>query len=267
MYKTTDFLAGFFVIASMALTLWATIILGGHESALKELILGKEDTSLVVKFNKIAGLEVNHSVKVQGHEYGKVAKIELDPRDSTLLVELKLDRPIQVFEGYKIQITDESVLGGKAVYIDVGNKMGKKIESLYGKGRKNLVGVVSGNLMSEGGNILADNREDIRKIIKNIKQITDNIKEISVSVNEGNGIVSKLINDEEMGNHLKTSIADLNRIIGKVRKGEGFLGKLLTDETIFNDVKKLLKEAQTSLEDLREQAPITTFSGTLLGAF
>lgn len=266
MYKTTDFLAGFFVIGSLALTLWATIILGGHESALKELILGKEDTSILVNFEKVAGLEVNHSVKVQGRDYGKVAKIDFN-KDGTLLVELKLDKPVAIYKGYKIQITDESVLGGKSVYVDIGDKNNEKIKELYGKVKTKLTGTTSGNIMSEGGNILADNREDIRKIILNIKAITENIKTISSSVNQGNGIVSKLINDEEMGNNLKTSIADLNKIIGKVRNGEGFLGKLLTDETIFTDVKRLLKEAQTSLEDLREQAPITTFSGTLLGAF
>lgn len=266
MYKTSDYIAGIFVLVSLALMLWITIVLGGHQSALKEIIFGAKNTQLLIRFDQVAGLEVNHAVKVQGHKFGKVKEIKFDDK-GFIIVEVKLEDKITIYEDYKIDIKDESILGGKAIYIEIGSKNKKELSNLFTDSPNVLTGTISGNLMAEGGNILSDNREDIRVIVKNIKDITQKIREISDKVNHGDGIVAKLINDKDMGDDLKKGVADLQAMIAKVKDGEGFLGKLINDDKLYREVEKIIKEAQNALEDMREQAPITTFAGTLMGAF
>jgi phospholipid/cholesterol/gamma-HCH transport system substrate-binding protein len=266
MYKNSDFLAGAFVIGAFALMLWATMIIGGHKGAFIEIFTGKENRILTVKFENISGLEVNHGVRVQGHKFGKVIKINLD-KAGLLLVDVELNSPQFIYEGYNIEIKDESVLGGKAVYIDIGNKNGKQIQGLYTDNAPILNGKSGANLMAEGGNLLADNREDIRKIVLNVKEISEHIKAISVKANEGDGVVAKVLNDKELAENLKTTMANINLVVAKIKNGEGFLGKLISDDSLYKDVQKLIKDAQATLEDLREQAPITTFAGTIMGAF
>lgn len=266
MYKNSDFIAGIFVIVAFGILLWATIILGGHQGAIKDMIVGKENNLLTIQFDNISGLEVNHGVKVQGHKYGKVVKINLD-KSGVILVDVELEKQVNIYESYFIEIKDESVLGGKAIYIDVGDKNGLQIENLYAEKKVILKGKPSGNLMAEGGNILADNRADIREIVKNIKDISEKIKSVSSKVNEGEGTIAKIINDKELADNLKASVANINTILAKVKNGEGFLGKLINDEGLYKDIQKLIKDAQNALEDMREQAPITTFAGTIMGAF
>ena len=266
MYKNSDFLAGAFVIGAFVLMLWATMVLGGHKGAVLEIFTGKENRILVIQFENISGLEVNHGVRVQGHKFGKVVNINLD-KAGLLLVSVELKSQQVIYEGYNIEIKDESVLGGKAVYIDLGNKNGKALEDLYTDKAPILKGKSGGNLMAEGGNILADNREDIRKIVLNIKDISEQIKAISAKANEGDGVVAKVLNDKELAENLKTTMANINIVVAKIKNGEGFLGKLISDDSLYKDVQKLIKDAQATLEDLREQAPITTFAGTIMGAF
>ena len=266
MYKNTDFLAGVFVIGALVIMLWATMVLGGHQGALLEAFTGKENRVLTIQFENISGLEVNQDVRVQGHKFGKVVKITLD-KAGLLLVDVELNNPQFIYEGYEIEIKDESVLGGKAVYINVGNKNGLQIENLYTEKAPILKGKSAGNLIAEGGNILAENREDVRAIVKNIKNISDQIKAISTKVNEGEGVLAKVLNDKELADNLKNSVANINTIFLKIRNGEGFIGKLVADDSLYREIQKLVKDAQAALEDLREQAPITTFAGTLMGAF
>ena len=47
------------------------------------------------------------------------------------MVETTLNSKVNIYQGYSIEIKDESVLGGKAVYINVGNKNSLQIENLY----------------------------------------------------------------------------------------------------------------------------------------
>ena len=42
---------------------------------------------------------------------------------------------------------------------------------------------------------------------------------------------------------------------------------MINEDGVYKDLQKLLKDAQEALEDMREQAPITTFAGTIMGAF
>ncbi|MBI4230247.1 MAG: MCE family protein [Planctomycetes bacterium] len=73
---------------------------------------------------------------------------------------------------------------------------------------------------------------------------------------------------------LNTLLADADRTVveigslaRRVNEGEGTLGRFAGDPAVYEETRRILAELRETLQDLREQAPISTFLGALLGAF
>ncbi len=49
--------------------------------------------------------------------------------------------------------------------------------------------------------------------------------------------------------------------------GQGTLGKLVNENKVYNNADDLIKELKDTMEDAREQAPITSFIRAALLAF
>jgi len=113
-----------------------------------------------------------------------------------------------------------------------------------------------GRLMSDG--TLAD---DMEKTAANLRDITDRL-------NAGEGLLGKLMSeDDTLYADLKASASAMREISERIRAGEGTLGKLATDDALFDEAKLLLQEVRAAVDDLRETAPITTFTSIFFGAF
>ena len=98
--------------------------------------------------------------------------------------------------------------------------------------------------------------------------------ELGQQIQRGEGVMGKLLADEGLGNELeqivknvKTATEDLNTVVAHVRMGEGSLGKILMDQELYDEALKSVKLLTRSLEDYREAAPITAFTGVLFSAF
>jgi len=119
--------------------------------------------------------------------------------------------------------------------------------------------------------------------------VVDNLKEITDKVNQGEGTLGRLMSDGTLADDMEKTAANLRDItdrlnageglLGKlmssamreiserIRAGEGTLGKLATDDALFDEAKLLLQEVRAAVDDLRETAPITTFTSIFFGAF
>ena len=139
-------------------------------------------------------------------------------------------------------------------------------------------------------------------VLDNLKAAMANVREVTEKVNEGEGTLARLLNDDGLYQEVQGIATDLRAISGRLAAGEGTLGKLLSaDDTLYNDVSatvaslkrlvgdveagqgtfgKLLREddiyhqfqqvlndARGAIDDFRETAPITTFSSIFFGAF
>ncbi len=60
---------------------------------------------------------------------------------------------------------------------------------------------------------------------------------------------------------------DIADIVGKANRGEGTLGKIINDPTLYNDLLNGINTLRAGFEDIREQAPITTFATLLFQVF
>ncbi len=86
---------------------------------------------------------------------------------------------------------------------------------------------------------------------------------------EGSGDIFGEITDfiaENRANIYK-SIRNIRDITSKINTGKGTIGKLVNENKIYNNTDDLVKEVRETIEDSREQAPITSFIRAALLAF
>jgi phospholipid/cholesterol/gamma-HCH transport system substrate-binding protein len=130
----------------------------------------------------------------------------------------------------------------------------------------------------------ADTAQRFKNIVRNVEDASDNtvgatrsIKSIVSKIDDGKGLIGTLMNDEETGQAIKEAVkgtpalVDSMRRVGdeigtmaaRVNRGEGSVGKLFTDDTLYNDTINAVNTLRSGIEDIREQAPITTFASLL----
>lgn len=77
--------------------------------------------------------------------------------------------------------------------------------------------------------------------------------------------VSEIV--EENRPNIFASIRNIKDITDKINAGQGTLGKLVNQDGIHAQSEELVKELRETIEDAREQAPITSFIRAALTAF
>jgi phospholipid/cholesterol/gamma-HCH transport system substrate-binding protein len=119
------------------------------------------------------------------------------------------------------------------------------------------------------GLILKDTeaREKLALAISDLSETVADIREIARKANEGEGLVAQIVNDPEMGADAKNVFADIHELIHKVNEGQGTLGQLVNNPRAWEELLKILVLARETIEDIREQAPISTFVNALFATF
>ena len=102
--------------------------------------------------------------------------------------------------------------------------------------------------------------EDGRVLIEEARTIATNLR-------EGKGTLGKLLTDEAAFDDLMAVLNDIKSAAHDLTEGEGTLGLLIKDPTLHKQAKAILTDFQAILEAYREQAPMITFTGSILGAF
>ncbi|HOK01882.1 MAG TPA: MlaD family protein [Spirochaetota bacterium] len=72
---------------------------------------------------------------------------------------------------------------------------------------------------------------------------------------------------DENREDLRIAIRNFREFSEKINKGEGTIAKLVNEGTIHDDTGKLIQELRDTIEDSREQAPVTSFIRAALTAF
>jgi phospholipid/cholesterol/gamma-HCH transport system substrate-binding protein len=109
--------------------------------------------------------------------------------------------------------------------------------------------------------MVGDNREDIRTVIESIRQVADKL-------NQGEGLIARLLNDPALGNDLLTvsnnlrSFSDDVKVISEdIRSGKGTLGQLIRDEGVYRELQLMLASFRESSDVARENAPLASLTG------
>ncbi|MCH2373721.1 MAG: MlaD family protein [Planctomycetes bacterium] len=129
----------------------------------------------------------------------------------------------------------------------------------------NNVSDLTDSLKSEKGIIplLLNNeeaKEDLRAAIVDLRQIAH-------KASEGDGVIAALLNDSELADNVTESVESFNEIVQKANSGHGTLGQIINNPKAWDELVQILVQARETIEDLREQAPISTFVNAVFAVF
>lgn len=122
-----------------------------------------------------------------------------------------------------------------------------KSDSLLGK---KFVGIYPGSPFDRAGNAQA--------VITERENLPGKYEDVL-------GAVSEIIDDNR--DNIYASIRNMRDITEKLNTGKGTFGKLINEDKIHTQTESLVKELRETIEDAREQAPITSFIRAALTAF
>lgn len=149
-------------------------------------------------------------------------------------VYVTLDVPISLRRGYKIDVVNASMLGGKYLKIYEGPENAPE--------------------MGENVTILGATPIDM---IEELGVAVNGLQSMINAVSEGQGTLGKLLNDDTMYNNMVELSDDLMVIVARIEQGEGTVGKLLNDDMVYEDASVLM----ANLRDISDR--LAAGEGTL----
>ncbi len=211
-------------------------------------------------FSEISGLRDGDNVYLRGMNVGRVKQITLE--ENRVHVYTTLDVPIRLRHGYKIEVVNSSMLGGKNLKIyegpDTAELLGDNV-TILGTPPKDIIEELSkavGGLqemiesVSKGQGTLGKLMND-DTIYNNLLSVSENLKATAAGLEEGRGTIGKLLHDDSVYNDASNVVANLKGVSEMLANGEGTIGRLLHEEEMYEDARVLmanLKEISARLE-------------------
>jgi len=180
-------------------------------------------------FSEIGGLREGDNVFLRGMNVGRVKQTDL--QDGHVRVYVSLDVPLHLRHGYKIDVVDASMLGGKNLKIYEGPDDASEL----------------------GGNMTILGSKPV-EMIEEMSRALGGLKKTIDAVNAGEGTLGKLLKDEAIYNNLARISEDLKKIMSRLESGEGSLGMLLTEDDgqLYDDGKALMANLRTISQNLAD---------------
>lgn len=100
-----------------------------------------------------------------------------------------------------------------------------------------------------------------------VDNVLTELSTVAERIGDRSSLLGRVVNDEEMAQKFASIVDDVAEITDKANHGEGILPQLLNDAEAWAELRRILVLARESIEDLREQAPISTFANVLFAVF
>ena len=253
---------GLFFILGLVLIYTVYAVIGSGQ-------LGKDDGyAVIAEFDNVRTLTAGADVRMAGVRIGEVAATEL--ADGRGRVTLRIEESVRIPADSVATITMASLLGQNYISVSYGTsgdsladgasiaseagadigeilgqiqQLGEKLNTMA-DGLSGLGGEGLGELVGNLNALVTDNRGRFDTILQNLETL-------SIKLNQAEGTLGKLINEDGLYNEVMTLVGDLRSasqdmetalggardIIAKVQAGEGTLGKLLVDDSIANELE------------------------------
>ncbi|MCU0431561.1 MAG: MlaD family protein [Cytophagaceae bacterium] len=208
-----------------------------------------------VWYDKIEGLTVSNAVTVNGLAVGRVNATQLVQQGSKnrILVELQIDKKIQLGDSTRAIISSPSLVGGKVVDLKLGTntKVFQHGDTLAGELEKSFTQVLSDKATPVMANLdttvlkinrmlSEENSESLRKTLSNMAAISEDTKSM-LRKNEDNiaGITSNL-------NKLTASLVETEKSIKPLIAKMNILADSLNDL----ELKKTVAKADAAMANI-----------------
>ncbi len=170
-----------------------------------------------IYFDSAPGLEEGAFVKMEGVRIGNVRRIGFSDGRDRIKVRIGLEKDIVLRENTVASIRLSSLLGTNYINLSLAD--------------------LSSPPLPHGASLNGRTPHDFDRILQDAGEFMSMASKAAVR---------------------------LNSILEKVDEGEGFVGKLVNEEELYHSAKDVLLKAQTSLDTIEDLAPVS-FIATVLG--
>lgn len=233
------------VIVSFVLVLWGITFLRGND-------LFNAGKKFYVKYENVEGLTTASKVTVNGLVVGRVSKIDLQD-DGSLIVELSINKPVDITKNTKAVIYAPSMLGDKQIFLDID----RSTNNLADNGDFLANGSVNGlidNLGAKADPIMAKLDEvmtNVNALLVNVnntldpatqKNLQDAIANLNHSMKNVNGTTLKV---DQM---VATNQPKLNNIVNNFNKSSDNLAQfsLQLDKIEVENLQKIINNLEST---------------------
>lgn len=260
-----------FIGSGFILFLVAIFIIGGKENLFTPTFTIKSE------FQSVSGLKTGGQVRLNGISVGKVDGVDILATDK-VLVTMTVESSVKQYikKDSRVTIGSDGLVGNKIVDISPGSAGSPSVED-------------NDMLISEKPVEVSDIMESLKKSSDNASDITKDLADISDKVNNGQGTLGQLVNNDTLyrsadftlrsfsnssgklndifvkvdqmvnnvsGNVENTSVQldrisrDISEIIRKMNSSESVVGTLLTDTVFANNIKAVMLNANNTTANL-----------------
>ncbi len=264
---------GIFIAVGIAIFVAAIFIIGKQQNLFNPVF------KITTNFYNVSGLQVGNNIRFSGIGVGIVDNIKII-NDSTVQVDMLVRKDVQKFikaDSYA-SIGSEGIIGDRIIIITQGSN--------------------SARMAGDGQHIMSKEPIETDDIMKSLKSsaesaeiITVQLAEIMLNINNGQGMLGRLIQDSTIAENVnltienfkkssegldktievtkenvfafmeslrktaaKTEVASnqLGEIMTKINNGEGAIGMLIRDTTIVNNIDETIFNLKESSIGLNE---------------
>ncbi|MBF0695556.1 MAG: MCE family protein [Flavobacterium sp.] len=182
---------GIFITIGLALFLLAIFVIGRQKNLFDPVF------TLHARFSNVSGLQVGNTVRFSGINVGTVENIRI-LNDTTIQVSMLVKSDVQKF----IKIDSEAGIGSEGI---IGDRL---ITISHGTPEAKIV--VNGQLLNSYEPVETDEiMQSLQITAGNAAIATTEISEILYKINNGEGTLGRLINDEEIAENIDETIENL----------------------------------------------------------
>lgn len=184
---------GLFVSLGILFLIAIIFLIGSQQN------LFSSEIKITTTFRNASGLQVGSAVRFSGIPVGTVQNVEII-NDSTVQVDVSIKTEVQKFikTDSKASIGSEGVIGDKLLVISQGSSKSKQISD---------GAVIKSFEPVEMDDILAS----VKVTAENAEIITDELGMLLTDINDGEGTLGKLMNDEGMAEDLEKTMENLRK--------------------------------------------------------
>ncbi|MFT6321961.1 MAG: phospholipid/cholesterol/gamma-HCH transport system substrate-binding protein [Granulosicoccus sp.] len=210
-----------------------------------------ETITIYSDFRNVKGLQSGNNVRFSGINVGSIEEIVILD-DSTLRVNMIIQDDAKGFikKNAIASIGTDGIVG--SVLVNINPR------------KSNMPPIEDQDVIESYSRVEADDvLQTLGSTSDNIALLSLNLLEMTEKVNEGEGMLSTLLNDASLSKDIQQSVRnikqvggsfakmshELNNTLTKVQEGEGLLGYLLTDSTLMIEMEEIVQRVDTVIEN------------------
>jgi phospholipid/cholesterol/gamma-HCH transport system substrate-binding protein len=214
------------------------------------------------EFKTVSGLKVGNNVRFSGINVGTINEIQL-VNDSSVVVDLIIEQDVQKYikTDAIASIGSDGLMGDKVMTISPGSSSNQIIKD-------------NAFIASKSPLEMEDLMKSVKKSVDNAGLITAQLAQFTYTMNNGNGTLSKLMNDKEFANSLKNTLANLeastkefSTFTTNMNNGKGVLSKLVNDKSLGVKLDSTISNLESGTKGLSENMEAAKHNFLLKGYF